>query len=185
MKQRVAIGVAVLVGLLGTPAFGGLITVRIAPEEQQVSLSDGQVTAWILADIPESDALIGWGLDLILTGTSVELAPSLPGQPNPEIGPLFDPAYAPDGDGLAALTPPPAGVWGDGVLLATVRLNLVELGETWVDPDYTLDDPFEGLMTASGPASVLFEGGLINVVPEPAGLALLVLVLLHRPCLRR
>lgn len=176
MKLKAACCTALLLGLLVSPAMAATITVRIDPQYQEVDISAGTAIARIKAHIPQADAIIGWGLDLTLTGTSIGLAPDLPGDPNPLIpSPPFDPAYAPDGDHLAALVPPPNVVFGYDVLLATVKFNLLELGTTLLDLSYTLTDLTEGLMTESGYAAVTFEGGSITVIPEPAALALLAL----------
>lgn len=156
---------ALLIGLLASPALAGIV-VSFSPLTQNVDIGLGTTTVDIVADIPEADAIIGWGLDLTLTGTSVSQSGL------PVIGPLFTPAYAPDGDGLAGLVPPPDLVFGNGVVLATITLSLDELGMTYLDASYN-DPLFEGFMTENGFAQVSFVQGWVNVTPEPTSLLLL------------
>jgi hypothetical protein len=162
-----------VIGLLVSPALAGIV-VSFAPPAQSVNIGAGTTTVDIVADIPEADAIIGWGLDLGLTGTSVSVIPP------PAIGPLFNPAFAPDGDGLAGLVPPPFLVWGTGVQLATITLSLDSLGTTYLDASVTPGDLFEGFMTENGFAAVQFVQGSVTVTPEPASLALLALLGLLR-----
>ena len=126
----------------------------------------------IVASIPEADAIIGWGLDLGLSGNPASLVGP------PVIGPLFNPAFAPDLDGLAGLVPPPGTVFGPQVVLATLALHTANpLGTTYLDASYN-DPLFEGFMTENGFADVTFVQGTIT--PEPASLALLGLLVLVR-----
>lgn len=164
---------ALLIGLLASPALAGIV-VSFNPAVQTVDIAMGTTTVDIIADIPEADAIIGWGLDLGLTGTSVSVVPP------PVIGPLFDPAFAPDGDELAGLVPPPGEVFGFNVLLATITLSLDNLGSTYLDASVTPGDLTEGFMTLMGFADVDFVPGYVHVTPEPASLLLLGLVGLLR-----
>jgi hypothetical protein len=162
---------ALLIGLLVSPALAGIVVSFYPPA--QVWLPSGDATVNIVADIPESDAIIGWGLDLGLTGNPAALTGP------PVIGPLFTPAYAPDGDGLAGLVPPPDVVWGSGIVLASLALHTANpLGTTYLDASVTPGDLFEGFMTENGFAQVTFVQGVIT--PEPASLLLLALVGLLR-----
>jgi hypothetical protein len=165
-----------LIGLLASPALAGIV-VSFNPPSQTVLLSAGSTTVDIVADI--GDPLIGWGLDLGLTGTSVSQSGP------PVIGPLFDPVYTPDGDGLAGLVPPPGTVSGPGVLLATILLSLDSLGTTYLDASITPGDLTEGFMCCSELgecyfADVTFVQGSVTVTPEPASLLLLALLGLLR-----
>ena len=81
---------------LGQSAWADLI-VRFDP-------ANSTVEQWeifdidIVADI--SDPVLGWGLDLAFDDTIlIQLG-------DPAIGPLWQPAFAPDGDSLAALAFP-------------------------------------------------------------------------------
>jgi len=177
--MRIRLCTALLIGLLVSPALATIV-VSFNPPEQTVDVSAGITTVDIVANIPTEDAIIGWGLDLGTTGTSATFDPVL--YP-PAIGPLFNVAFAPDGDGLAGLVEPPAVVSGDGVVLATVVLTLNGLGTTLLDASYTpgnWPDLTEGFMTEAGFAQVAFEQGAVHVTPEPASLALLALVGLLR-----
>ncbi len=179
--MRLALYCTALLGLLVSPVLAGTIDVYLVPASQSVNISAGTATVNIVADIPQSDPLIGWGLDLTLIGTSVTYGGASI-DPN---GP-FSAAYTPDGDGLAGLTTIPPGrpygeIYGDGIVLATVTLNLVQLGVTQLVPGFP--DPlgaFHGLMTPTGFATAAFTSGQIEVTPEPAALALLGLGLLLR-----
>jgi hypothetical protein len=130
----------------------------------------------ILADIPEEDAILGWGLDLDLAGPPTVSFTAL----DVAIGPLFDAAFAPDGDGLAALVQPPALVWGNDILLATITLAVdTPLGTEFLTPGATLGDLTEGFITELGFAATAYTPGALYV-PEPASLVLLALVGLLR-----
>jgi hypothetical protein len=164
---------ALLVGLLASPALAGIV-VSFDPPTQPWG-AGGNASVNIVADIPEADAILGWGLDLGLSGNPASVVGS------PTIGPLFDPAFAPDGDELAALVPPPGAVFGTGVLLATLSLHTPTpdpYGITYLDASYTLGDLTEGFITENGFADVSFVQG--SITPEPASLALLGLLVLMR-----
>lgn len=172
--MRLALYCSVLLGLLVGPALAGTIDVYVIPASQSVNISAGTATVNLVANIPVTDPLIGWGLDLTLIGTSVTYGGAL-------VDGFFDPAYAPDGDGLAGLAHvPPGYIDGNGIVLATITLNLVDLGVTNLMPGYTVSDLTEGLMTPAGFATGVFHAGQIEVTPEPAALALLGLGLLLR-----
>jgi len=163
---------ALLIGLLVSPALAGIV-VSFNPPTQPWGAGNN-ATVDIVANIPEAEAIIGWGLDLTLSGNPASLTGP------PVIGPLFDAAFAPDGDGLAGLVPPPGTVFGAQVVLASLALHTANpYGTTYLDASYTPGDLFEGLMTENGFAQVTFVQGVIK--PEPASLALFgVLLLLRR-----
>jgi hypothetical protein len=163
---------ALLIGLLASPALAGIV-VSFNPLSQNWD-GGGNALVDIVANIPEADAIIGWGLDLGLSGNPAALTGP------PVIGPLFDPAFAPDLDGLAGLVPPPGTVSGPQVLLASLSLHTANPNATtYLDASYTVGDLTEGLMTENGFADVQFVQGVIK--PEPGSLALLgLLVLLRR-----
>jgi hypothetical protein len=159
---------ALLIGLLASPTLAGIV-VSFNPQPL-VWPPSGNATLDIVANIPESDAIIGWGLDLVSTGYPVSLTGP------PVIGPVFDPAFAPDGDGLAGLVPPPGTVFGPQVILASLSLH-TDNPYAWgcLDASYTPGDLTEGLMTENGFAQVMF----IPVCwPEPASSALMALGIL-------
>src|SRR5512144_2524679 len=110
-RMRIRLCTALLIGLLASPALATIV-VSFNPASQAWSPT-GDATVDIVANIPETDAIIGWGLDLGLSGNPAAVVG------DPVIGPLFTPTYAPDGDGLAGLVPPPGTVFGTGVVLAT------------------------------------------------------------------
>lgn len=171
-KSKIVCAV-LLVGFLAASPAAATITVYVDPPDKTVLLSEGTTTVDITADIPMEDAIVGWGMDLDLLGTSVSIA-------NIAIGPLFDAAISnPDGDGLAALVPL-GSLYGTDLLLATVTFNLNHLGSTGLVPnDDNPPDLTEGFALNPPPAgafaTVIYCCGAINVVPEPASLVLLAL----------
>lgn len=170
MRLTASCTLALLLGLAVVPATAGIV-VSVSPAFQSVDISAGTATIDIVANIPEADAVAGWGLDLTLVGTSVSiLTPS-----GVAIGPLFDSVYAPDGDELAGLAFPNV-VFGPNVLLATVTLSLDAIGITdlLLSDDYPADAT-EGFAKLVGFADVTYVPGQIEVTPEPATLALLLI----------
>lgn len=171
MRTKVAF-CALLIGLMASPSLAAII-VSWDPPVQFVDIAQGTTTINMIADIPEDEAIIGWGLDLDVFGFSASYLPP------PVIGPLFDPVFAPDGDELAALVPPfppPGTVWGNDVLLATLTFSLDDLGLTDLYGNYTQGDLTEGFWTENGQVQeVGFICGKIYVTPEPTSLALLAL----------
>lgn len=173
LKSGMAV-VAIVAGLLLVSPASATINVYLAPAAQVVPVGPGPVFVDILADIPAGDAIIGWGLDLTLGG---DLNVSMLGV---TIGPLFDPAASIDGDAFSALVnfmnPP---VSGNGILLATVSFDHAALGTTTLTlSDDNPADATEGFARNDIPpdyAVVNYTGGSIEVVPEPASLALLAL----------
>ena len=177
MKLKALCCGALLLGLLASPALAGVIEVTISPAFQSVDISAGTATIDILATIPEDVAIEGFGMDLNLGGdlnvsyTALDVV----------IGPLFDQAFAPDGDGLAGLVQPPNVVWGTDILLATVTLQLNFVGTTTLLPgdSNAAGDLTEGFING-GFVPVNYTAGAIQVTPEPASLVLLALGLVLR-----
>ncbi len=169
--MRIRLCSVLLIGLLVSPALATIV-VSFNPPTQPWSPS-GDATVDIVANISQDEAIIGWGLDLGISGDPASVVGA------PVIGPLFTPAFAPDGDGLAGLVPPPDTVFGAQVVLATVALHTATQGVTLLDASYTPSDLTEGFMTENGfTPDVTFVQGTIT--PEPASLLLLALVGLLR-----
>ena len=145
--------------------FGSNVTMRFDPASTTVPV--GSVfTVNIVADIPEP--VVGWGLDLTIQNPAVVSQTAAP-----SIGPLWVAAYAPDGDGLAALAFP-SSVSGSGVLLGSVSFSADTIGQTALWISTTPGDLNEGFALAStGFADLTFESGLVTVTPEPGSLVLL------------
>ena len=172
MKYRAAVAYSfILSGLLLADPASAIIVVSVEPAFQSVNITDGTAAVGIVADIPEADAIVGWGLDLTLVGISVSID-------NVAINEAtFVAVFAPDMDGLAGLVPLDS-VFGDDILLATITLSLDALGTTdFFLSDDNPDDPTEGFALDPPPvgqfADVDYIGGQIEVVPEPATSALL------------
>ncbi len=106
--------------LFASTAWGDII-VRFDPPDETVHLGD-VFTMDIVADIP--NPVLGWGLDLSIVDPTI-----LSTVGAPAVGPDWFGAFAPDGDGLAALAFPNS-VSGNGVLLATMTFSADALGET-------------------------------------------------------
>jgi hypothetical protein len=167
------------VGLAAAAPAAAVVTVYAVPAQQSPDISAGTATVDLYADIPNDQAVIGFGIDLTLLGTSVSLAGP------PTIGPLWDPVFAPDGDDLAGASPFPGNAIFGTVLLASLTFNLDSLGQT----DLVLGDSnpggvgdlTEGFPLNPPPAGAFAEvsyvnaPNFINVIPEPASLALLAL----------
>ncbi len=161
-----------VIGMLGLTGASADIMVTLAPADVSIDPVGATATVDILADIPQADAILGWGLDLLLG--DLRLA-SMTGV---TIGPLFNPAFAPDGDELAGLAFPDP-VFGDGILLATVELTGNGLGVTSMVLGATDGDLTEGFaLFGSGFATVQYGDGTVTVTPEPASLAMLALGIL-------
>ncbi len=176
-KLNVILGTAALTGLLvALPASADTIVVSLSPVSQTVGVGE-LFDVDIVASIPASDAVIGWGLDFIF--------------PSPQIGQvgysintmLWDAAPdTPDGDGLAAIVsaPPGIAIWGSEVLLATIQLQALQAWPTPVPltlSDDSPDDLTEGFVRDPGEgggfATVDYVGGEV-FIPEPVTSVLLI-----------
>lgn len=153
----------IVVGLLMFACLGGTgqgeLVVRLAPPDRAVGLGEA-FTIDILADV--GDPLVGWGLDLSFDPSILALVGP------PAIGPRWVPAFAPDGDGLAALAFPDS-VSGVDVVLATLTFSAAALGETDLLLSTTPGDLTEGFaLDPTGFAVPSFQSAHVAVVPEPA-----------------
>ena len=144
------------------------ITVSFCPVNSWTTVG-GTVAVDIVADIPEDDAILGWGLDLTIDD------PSIASWTLNSIGPMFDAIVGnPDGDLLGGLVPQPGNVWGTGVVLATIDFLGLNLGMTDLFLGDTPSDPTEGFaLDPTGFAMVNYMPGTLEVIPEPAALVLL------------
>ena len=162
---------ALAIGVLGPASASADIIVTFDPVYSLCCPGD-TTNVDILADIPEEDAILGWGLDVIVDD------PGIADMTNVTINTLlFNAVDTPDGDGLGGLCFPDC-VWGDDVLLATIEFTGYALGCTALElaDDYP-DDLTEGFaLCETGFANVIYGVGWI--VPEPASLSLLALGLL-------
>ncbi len=169
MKIRLVVSAALL-GLVLSPAMAA-ITVSLTPAVVDVPTVGGTAVFDAYANIPESDAIVGFGFDPGIAGTGVVFDSFAVAAP-------FDPVATPDGDGIAGLTFP-GPVWGANVHLGTLtftRTSYLSPGGTPIllGDSYPLDLT-EGfaLVNPGAFAQVTYVGGLIT--PEPTALALLAL----------
>jgi hypothetical protein len=175
MRCKCGLWCVVVAAALATPAWAA-IDVYLAPVDSYTTVG-GTTNVQILADIPEAEKIVAWGLDL-----TVDLPVGHVVAGSVVIGPLFDAAPTADGDELSGYFHLDS-VSGTGVLLATVTL----MGDALGDSPLTLSDSNapphiyppadlnEGFgLDPTGFAEVVYHSGMLHV-PEPATLALLVL----------
>ena len=150
--------------LLAAAAASANVTVRFDPAS--VTINPGTIfSVAIVADIPQP--VVGWGLDLNIQNPAVVSVAAAP-----SIGPPWVSAYAPDGDGLAALAFP-TSVSGTGVVLATLSLSADAVGETDLWINVTPGDLSEGFaLDPTGFDTFTVVPGHVKV-PEPSTIALL------------
>ena len=156
------------VGMLGIASASADIVVSFNPVDAVVPGVGNTAAVEIWADIPEADAILGWGLDVNIDDGAIAQITDV--QINEA---LFNTAFAPDGDGLAGLAFPDC-VWGN-VMLATITYTGMMNGMTPVATAATAGDLTEGFaLCDTGFATFMNAAGTVTV-PEPASLVLLAL----------
>ena len=164
MSRSSALAVAVLALWLVPASARALTTLTVEPSAPTASIGEA-VQVSIFADF--TAPIVGFGIDFSVDASIMMLdGPA-------SIGPDWVAVFAPDGDGLAGLTPG-AGISGDDVLLATLTLQAIGPGVAALVVSITLDDLTEGFAldpTGFDPTSIV--NGFLVVVPEPASAALL------------
>lgn len=154
------------VGLLVSGAAADIV-VNFDPMHAYIDGVGGTTQVEIWANIPEVDAILGWGLDVVVTDPTIAAITAVTVNE-----PLFNAAPAYDGDGLAGLAFPNC-VWGEHVTLAWVTFTGYALGTTPIATAVTPGDLTEGFaLCGTGFANFMNANGYITV-PEPATLALL------------
>lgn len=145
-----------------------LISLEFNPSDIEVEVCDIFLVN-LVADIPESDAILGWGLDLIYDPTQMSwdsLIIGLDWMPYP-LPPFTDDGFG----GLAVF--PPGLIWGDDILLATLDFHCLDVGFSTLDLAVTPGDPMEGFILPTGLfADWEYTPGNVSQVPEPATLFL-------------
>ena len=157
------------IGMLGLASASADIMVDLDPWDAYVSDVGQTVMVCIVADIPEADAIVGWGMDLIVDDPAIADVTDVTINTA-----LFNAVETPDGDYLGGLAFPEC-VWGEDILLATVEFTGYAVGWTYVWPwDDNPDDLTEGFaLCETGFATVSYGTGFVTVLPEPASLSLL------------
>jgi len=145
------------------------IVVNFDPTNAVVPGVGGTNAVEIWANIPEADAILGWGLDVVLTNPAIAHVTDVAINEA-----LFNAATSHDGDGLAGLAFPDC-VFGPHVTLATITYTGLANGATPVATAITAGDLTEGFaLCDTGFAAFTNAAGSV-VVPEPASLVLLAL----------
>jgi hypothetical protein len=157
--------------MCGATAASADVMVTFDPLVTTVDLGDTFLVDIVMEASPE--AVTGWGIDLnILNSNKITQIGS------PVIGPDWTPVFAPDGDELAGLSAPEflEGVTGTSVL-ATITFQATQVGWTQiVGSDDWPDDETEGFgIYGDGVISPAYYCGYVEVIPEPASLALLLI----------
>lgn len=166
MNRRWKLGAALLaLGALTVATASAEVIVSFDPTPA-VTTPGGVTTVDIVADMP--DKILGWGLDLTLSNGLASVT-------GITIGPLWAASPGNDGDGLAGLHFPPPGVDGTGVLLATIELTAgASTGSVDLTLSVTSGDQSEGFaLDPAGFDTYTLNAGVLNIVPEPAALTLL------------
>jgi hypothetical protein len=166
---------AALLLAFGVTASAGIVTARFDPPTRIVQLGD-TFTVDLVADL--GSPVIGWGLDLATTSVGASDPAVLTIIAPPTIGSSWmAPPYNPDGDGVAGLGFP-AGISGNNVLLATLHYRADAPGEMDLLLSITPGDNTEGFaLYPTGFATPTFNAGHVTILPEPASLAFLAILL--------
>lgn len=159
-----AIGLLLFLG--GKDAYATAI-VRVVPTVESMTVGESQ---WIEIRADLSLPVLGFGLDIDFD--SLSLAPV----GSPEIGPLWIPLFAQDGDGLAGLASGEA-ISGDDILLATLSVQALARSDVSITASISPGELTEGfpLVSAGFDADVHFISTTLTVVPEPGTASLLAL----------
>lgn len=159
-------------GVLALPRAGdATVIVSLAPSA--ASIAPGAALDLELRADLSMDAVVGFGLDLVFDSTVLALEAV-------SIAAPWDPVFAPDGDGLAALAPLAGTPAGSDVLLAIVTLRGLAPGESSVSVATTPGDLTEGFPLTSPPGAFadLVSGSVAVTVAEPGSSVLLLALLM-------
>ena len=159
-----------------------LICFHVIPAQSEILLEFNQTDIEVpvctifevdlLANILESDAINGWGIDLLWDHTQMDLDSFIIGTG------WTPPAPGTTDDGLAGFLPlsfPPVDpVWGNNILLATFKFHCLNVGFSTLDLDVTSGDLMEGFaLETGGFAAWTYTPANISQIPEPATLFLI------------
>ncbi len=160
--------IAVLVAALCAPV-PTWADISVHFDETATMVTVGETFALnIIADIPATEPIVGWGLDLTIDNG---LIASLAGSPS--IGADWMGVGGADGDGLTGIFNPilnPFGnVSGDGIVLATLTFTADQAGQTDLFLGTTAGDLTEGFaLDPTGFGDISFASSHVTVVPIPA-----------------
>jgi hypothetical protein len=162
------VGGALVAALAWAAPASATVNIRFSPALATIPAVGQTTTVDIVAD---ADApIVAWGFDLAVFNAAIA---------NPIGGLVYGPGWfqvgTVDGDDLAG-TAFPVGQTGNGIVLATLTFIGNQLGATPIELSYTPSDETEGVgYELGGLADVVFTPGAVQVLPEPASLALLAL----------
>jgi hypothetical protein len=180
--------VALAAGVLAASPALATMTVGFDPANKVV-LGTGPAfdfTMDVVADIPQADALAGWGFDTYVVNDAVvqiigytinatdwqEVAAASP-DPN-------DPTVDLNLEAVTNASAPSDGIWGTGKVLVTLNLRPLAYGDTDLtlgdhNAEGDLNEGFAFDPPPTGYADVTYTIGHVTVIPEPASIALLAL----------
>ena len=147
------------------------IVLEFNPSDIEVEVCDTFfVDLW--ADIPEADAILGWGLDLVYDPTQMSWDSLIIG---PDWTPYPLPPSTDDGfGGLAPFSLPPMPIYGEDILLAKLDFHCLDVGFSTLDLAVTAGDFMEGFLLPTGLfADWEYTPANITQTPEPATLFLM------------
>jgi len=150
-----------------------LPTIEVFFDPQEIEVIPGDsFSVQIKANIPDTAPVLSWGLDVEIVDAGIITRVG-----DPAIGPLWFTPSALDGDGLAGLLFPPKGLFGQGVLLATLTFETLSMGVTDLVASASPGDLTEGFALGSpfeygtfAPAE--FRDASVKAVPIPSTLFL-------------
>ena len=165
-KSRIVCALLLTAALAASPALA-TVNVSFVAQDSVIPNVGDTVQVDVMANF--TDAMTGWGLDLIIDDPGIAAVTDF------VVGVSWDPISSLDGDDIGGLRFPP-GVGPGDVLLGTFTFQGLAEGTTGISMTYQREED-EGFLTElSGyDEDVVYVGGTIEVLPEPASLALLAL----------
>lgn len=149
------------------------LLVDFDPSTVNVAVGDS-FTVDLLADIAQTEQILGWDIDLVFDSTQVSFAGAVGGSSWNMGTPIFDDDVSIAGFAGFPL-PPGTGIWGNDTLLATLSFDCLADGTSLLD--IGTDDALEGFQLAATPAFATWSSAAATVnqasIPDPAAVFLL------------